>query len=144
MNEIFEIKKLDYYISKNVYSMRQTPPRTVEHSHEFALQYTTSGNISIINDCKYNQNIGNILIAKPGDIRYTIDTFECYCAPFFCVATAKSKNHLTPCPTFFTLTAPERLTQIFKNMLNAQNREQSCKKIYNTGRRVRNSRLLFG
>ncbi|MDY4214580.1 MAG: hypothetical protein SOX82_13010, partial [Eubacteriales bacterium] len=125
MNEIFEIKKLDYYISKNVYSMRQTPPRTVEH-YEFEL-YTTSGNISIINDRKYNQNIGNILIAKPGDIRYTIDAFECYCVHFLCRDSEIQKS-LNTLPNVFHSYGTERLTQIFKNMLNAQNLNNPAKK----------------
>lgn len=125
MNELFEIKKLDYYISKNVYSMRQTPPRTVEH-YEFEL-YTTSGNISIINDRKYNQNIGNILIAKPGDIRYTIDAFECYCVHFLCRDSEIQKS-LNTLPNVFHSYGTERLTQIFKNMLNAQNLNNPAKK----------------
>ena len=130
MNEIFDIKKLDYYISKNVYSMRQTPPRTVEY-YEIEL-YTTSGNISVINDIKYSQNIGNILIAKPGDLRYTIDMFECYCVHYLCIDPEITKA-LNGLPPVFHSYNTERLTQIFKNMLSAQNSNSLSKKFIMQG-----------
>ena len=39
MKELFNVKKLDYYISKSVFSKRQTPQRTV-YNYEIELYAT--------------------------------------------------------------------------------------------------------
>lgn len=116
MNELFKVKKLDYYVSQNVYSMRETPLRTVKF-YEIEL-YTTSGNISVINGEKYRQSAGNILISQPGDLRCSIDMFECYCVHFLC-SDAEIIKTLNSLPKVFGAYNAERFVQIFKNMLNA-------------------------
>lgn len=82
MEQIFLADKIDYYISANVFSKSQTPLRKVSE-YEIEL-YTTSGNISVINGVSYKQCIGNVLVAKPGDLRYSINSFECYYVHFTC------------------------------------------------------------
>ena len=80
MENLITIYKADYYISQNITKQRITNRRTVSH-YEIEL-YATDGSTSVINDVKHPQKRGNILIAKPGDTRYSIDPFECYCVHF--------------------------------------------------------------
>lgn len=82
MDKIFFADKMDYYISSNIFSKSQTPLRKVSE-YEIEL-YTTSENISVINGISYKQKAGNILIASPGDLHYSINAFECYCVHFTC------------------------------------------------------------
>lgn len=111
MKDVFTVYRSDYYISKEIYQKKRTPPRILScYELEF---YTTSGNTSIINDTKYPQEENNILVACPGDIRYSIDSFECYCVHFSCeveeVATA-----LTQLPNVFNCPNTEQILSLFK------------------------------
>ena len=117
MKELFDVKKLDYYISKSVFSKRQTPQRTVRN-YEIEL-YATSGNVSVINGREYPQKKGNILIAKPGDTRYSIDPFECHCVHFLCDDT-EIRERLEGLPKVFEASDTDGIIQIFENMLAAR------------------------
>ncbi len=117
MDDFFDIKKLDYYISKNVFTMKQTPERKVKN-YEIEL-YTTSGNTSMVNGKKYRQTAGNILTAKPNDLRYSIDMFECYCIHFTC-NNEKTAKIISALPTVTHCSDTEKFIQIFKNMMEAR------------------------
>lgn len=117
MNKIFNVVKADYYISKNVYSKPKTPLRTVQ-THELEL-YTTDGNISVINGVQYKQRAGNLLSAKPGDLRYSIGCFESYYIHFSCFDKdiADILNNMTG---VFPLSDAEDIKRIFKDFIKAQ------------------------
>lgn len=116
MENLMTIYKSDYYISWELNKKRATDPRTVSHYEiEF---YATSGNTSVINGVEYRQEKNNILLARPGDIRYSIDRFECYCLHFSTESEAITSaiSHL---PRVFKPQAQDRLADVFKEVIDA-------------------------
>ena len=81
--------------------------------------YVTSGNISVINDQKYRQKAGNFLIARPGDTRYSIDSFECYCIHFDCNDPTIA-NTIDSLPKILHCSDPEKFVQLFKTMIEVR------------------------
>lgn len=117
MENILTIYKADYYRSLDITQVKSTPRRTVSHYEiEF---YTTTGNISVVNGVEYPQQKHNILIARPGDIRYSIDPFECYCLHFSTEASiiTDSIAHL---PSVFKPQAAEKIANVFTALINAK------------------------
>ncbi len=120
MEPVFEIRKAEYYISVNVFTAFQTPLRRV-NEYEIEL-YTTSGNTSVINDTPYGQTAGNVLVAKPGDLRYSRGAFECHCVHFLCNdrAICEQLNKLPPLTHTRDAESLERLfrrlSEAWKNM----------------------------
>ncbi len=114
MVKIMEIYQLGYYISKENHTQKITPKREVTSCEiEF---YTTSGNKSIINDEEFVQEKCNILISKKGDIRYSIDEFECFAVHFSSPETDALINKL---PTVFKVFDSKAVLEIFKSMTAA-------------------------
>ncbi|MBQ7097350.1 MAG: helix-turn-helix transcriptional regulator [Clostridia bacterium] len=116
MENLITVYKSDYYISWEMTKTEVTPPRTVSHFEiEF---YTTSGNTSVINGVKYPQEKNNILIARPGDIRYSIDRFECFCLHF-----STESNSITDAiahlPHVFKPHAVKKIAEVFQDLTNA-------------------------
>lgn len=130
MNEIFKIKKASYYISKNVFFKNVTPKRTVE-SWELEF-YTTTGNISVINDNKYEQKAGNILVAMPGDIRNSIGSFECRCVHFIC-NDSQIVGILKQLPKVFEVSKADEAESLFKKLSEGEKIGKSTKKMYMQG-----------
>lgn len=130
MNKIFEVAKMDYYISGNVFSKRQTPLRKTE-KYEIEL-YTTTGNTSVINGISHAQKIGNVLVAKPGDLRYSIDSFECYCVHFSC-SDADTAAALNTLPDVFSPADTEAVKRIFMNFLASKDFDGISKTLFIQG-----------
>jgi len=57
-------------------NMKESKPRTVQQ-YEIEIFFENSG-ISIINSKKYTLEKGNVIIAKPGQVRNSIFPFKCY------------------------------------------------------------------
>lgn len=116
MEKIFIANRMDYYVSANVFTKLQTPLRQTDE-YEIEL-YTTSGNTSVINDVVYKQKKGNILVAKPGDVRYSIGSFECYCVHFSC-DDEEICEALASLPTVFAYSDTEVIEKKFKELIDA-------------------------
>ena len=114
MEKILTIYNSHYYRSVDVHQKKQTPPRVIDHYElEF---YTTATNISVINNVRYQQEVNNILIARPGDIRYSINNFECYCVHFSC-KNEQIKFALDKLPSVFKPQNHEHILSLFKNVV---------------------------
>ena len=74
------LKDAGYYISKNFHKEEVTPKRRVKW-YEIEL-YKTDLGISVINGEEYRHQKGNVLVAKPQDIRYSKKSFECHSVKF--------------------------------------------------------------
>lgn len=118
MDSIFKISRADYYISKNVFTAPQTPKRIVT-KHEIEL-YTVTNNKSAVNGTIYPQSPGNILISSPGDERYSIGFFECYCVHFLC-KDKELTDVINSLPKVFTPSSSDNIKQIFKKLIHCQN-----------------------
>lgn len=127
---MLKIHKLDYYISSNVFSKPQTPLRNVSN-FEIEL-YSTGNNISVVNNKKYSQKIGNILVAKPNDKRYSIGSFECFCVHFSCDDPQISAA-LSALPTVFMPNDNAPVKKVFLKMLSAQNLDTLAKELFLRG-----------
>ena len=123
MDESFTIENLDYYISRNAFTIKQTPVRTVTN-YEIEL-YATSGSTSVVNGQKYPQKAGNVLIAQPGDLRYSIDSFECYCIHFRCGNAAVSAA-IAQLPKIVRSAEAERFLQLFQTMIAVRNQKNTA------------------
>lgn len=124
------INKFGYYISSNVYSVRRTPTRRV-NCYELEL-YTTSTNISVINGIEYDQKRGNVLVSRPGDIRYSIGPFECHCVHFTCSDTELTRV-LEKLPAVFRASNFEILGEYFKKLSDSARIHESANDIYMRG-----------
>lgn len=116
MEPIFEIRKAEYYISVNVFTAFQTPLRRV-NEYEIEL-YTTSDNTSVINGTPYRQAAGNVLVAKPGDLRYSQGSFECHCVHFLC-HDAELCEQLNKLPPLSHAHDAEALERLFRSLPEA-------------------------
>ena len=85
MEKLFSIGYLRNYNSKEVCFHNKTPLRKTT-SYEIEL-YTLGGNITVINGKEYLQKPGNVVVASPGDARYSIKYFKCYSIHFSCYCT---------------------------------------------------------
>lgn len=109
-----EILQLGYYISKENHTQKITPKREVLSSEiEF---YTTSGNTSVVNGERFIQEKCNILVSKKGDIRYSIDEFECYAVHF---SDPETDDIIRRLPTVFKVFDSKAIFDIFKTMTAA-------------------------
>lgn len=113
-----------------MFSQDVTPKRKVEN-YEIEL-YETSGNISVINDVEYRQKNGNILVAKPGDIRNSIGSFECWCVHFYCEdkEIIKLLNSLSG---VFEGDDTDEIKRILKKINDVKGSGKSSKKLYMQG-----------
>lgn len=116
MNKLITIYVTDYYVSKKVFPKKRTPTRTVS-SYEIEL-YATAGNTTSINGEQYIQEVNNIVISRPGDVRYSIDGFECYYIHFACEAedVINAINHM---PRVFKPNHPEAVLSAFNDLISA-------------------------
>lgn len=131
MDKIFTDDKIDYYNSSNIFTHTQSPRRIV-NTYEIEL-YVTSTNISVVNDVQYSQKSGNILVSKPGDIRYSIHHFECYYAHFNCVDDEVARQ-INALPTVFTPNNTDKITDIFKDLTKARKMRNEPQKLYTQGK----------
>ena len=106
-----EIYQLGYYISKENHTQSITPRREVMSTEiEF---YTTGGNKSIINGEEFVQEKCNILISNKGDIRYSVDEFECFAVHFSSPETDELVKRL---PVVFKVFDSKSVLEIFNAM----------------------------
>ena len=106
-----EIYQLGYYISKENHTKKITPKREVLCSEiEF---YTSGGNKSIVNDKEYIQEECNILVSKKGDIRYSVDDFECFAVHF---SSPETDELIKTLPCVFKVFDSKKVLDIFKEM----------------------------
>ena len=124
---MIDIKKLGYYISREVNTDRITKKRRVEYT-EIEL-YATTGNTSVINGTEYPQQAGNVLISLPGDERYSIEEFECWCVHFDC-ADNELNDIIRKLPKVFASVETDRIRDIFADMINAEAEKRDGYKIY--------------
>lgn len=117
MNSIFFSVNADYYISSNISSGFKTNPRTLK-SYEIEL-YTTENSVSFVNGEDFRQSRGNVLVAKPGDVRYSVGSFECYYLHFACHDDDICAM-LAELPTVFSASDTDALTEIFKSAISAR------------------------
>lgn len=131
MKEIFDVNKLEYYISSNIFDGSVTPRRTVEY-FEIEL-YTTSGNSSVVNDKTIAQKKGNVLIAVPGDVRYSIGAFECFCVHFSCTDSEIS-SLLSGISGVFPLRDTETVRSLFEDMITADSMPKTERQLVTQGK----------
>lgn len=125
------VNKFGYYISSNVYSVHQTPKRLV-NCYELEL-YTTSTNTSVVNGVEYEQKLGNVLVSRPGDIRYSIGPFECHCVHFTCTEPDLICE-LEKLPAVFRATNSEALSEHFKQLSSSNMMSEGATDIYMRGK----------
>ncbi|MBQ4110375.1 MAG: helix-turn-helix transcriptional regulator [Clostridia bacterium] len=71
------VKTVVYDSTEYFKNIKQTPKRMVE---DYEIELYISGNgETYINDVGYKHESGNLVIAKPGQIRYSKNSFSCYC-----------------------------------------------------------------
>lgn len=140
MNKIFLKDKIGYYISKNVFSAPRSALRTLK-TYEIEL-YTTDTNISVVNGKEYKQKSGNILVAKPGDTRYSINAFECYYAHFRC-DDEQVCGILNSLPTVFSPINHEEFSDWFKTIISAQGISKKGMTLYVQGKLLELTGLLL-
>lgn len=116
MEPLYTVVKTDYYISSQIFSEWQTPLRRV---NEYELElYTTSGNISVVDGVEYTQTAGNLLVARPGNMRYSKGAFECHCVHFLC-RDPDIVRALERLPTISHYSDTEALEQLFLRLPEA-------------------------
>ena len=77
-----------YYQSRNYYSENMTPRRCVEH-FELELVETGTG-FSFINGVSYPHLPNRLILAKPGQFRFTVGAFSCWFVRFRCADTEEA------------------------------------------------------
>lgn len=113
MEKILTVYNTHYYRSVDVHQQMQTPPRVVsKYELEF---YTTATNTSVINGIPYNQEVNNILVARPGDVRYSINGFECY-SVHFSSENEQIRATLGKLPNVFKAHNHEHILSLFKSI----------------------------
>lgn len=130
MKNLFKVIRASYYKSVNFFSDFETPKRRVEN-YEIEL-YETSGNISVLNGVEYKQKCGNILLAKPGDIRNSKGEFECHCVHFFCYDTEISEI-LNSLSGVFEASDSEEVKKLLKKLSAPAKLDNSSKRLYIQG-----------
>ncbi len=131
MNSMFFSINADYYISSNISSDFKTRPRTLK-SYELEL-YTTKNSVSFVNGEGFRQSRGNVLVAKPGDVRYSVGAFECYYLHFSCHDDICAM--LADLPTVFSASDTDALTEIFKSAISAKkNFDRPAAELYLQGK----------
>lgn len=131
MNKIFKHDKSDYYISSKISPNGETTAREVtQYEIEF---YTTSTNISVINGKEYPQKKGNVLVAVPGDIRYSINSFECYYAHFNC-DDSEISDRIKAMPKVFEPRDGDLVAEVFKRLIQPSGEDKISKKLCTQGR----------
>lgn len=131
MEKFFNISVLDYYISRNIYTAEKTPERKVE-DYEIEL-YETSGSTSVINGREYRQSADNILISSPGDRRYSVGSFECFCVHFSCISQNAAKI-LGDMPKVFAAADGGRIRRIFTEMTEGRRMRCDVKEMFLQGK----------
>lgn len=132
MNSMFPSVNADYYISSNISSDFKTKPRTLR-SYELEL-YTTENSESFVNGEGFRQKSGNVLVAKPGDVRYSVGAFECYYLHFTC-HDDDICSMLADLPTVFPASDTDALTEIFKSAVSARkNFDRPAAELYLQGK----------
>lgn len=130
MDNVFKIERASYYISKKVFSKEETPKRKVQN-YEIEL-YEKADNVSVINNVEYKQKQGNVLVAKPNDVRNSVGSFECRYIHFSC----KDKEIVKLLDSVSGVSEGhdnEEIRNIFKKIINAQKSKSNSKKIYIQG-----------
>ena len=113
MEKILTVYNTHYYRSVDVHQQTQTPPRVVsKYELEF---YATATNTSVINGVPYKQEVNNILIARPGDVRYSINDFECY-SVHFSSENEQIRTTLGKLPNVFKAHNHEHILSLFKSI----------------------------
>lgn len=119
MENLFEIDKVGYYISKMHTSLKVTRKRkTTGYEFELYTKVTDSG-ASVINEKKYPHKKGNVLMAKPGSIRNSISQFECHCVHFRCNNKELEEKYLKNLPTIIAPSNINDFIDIFKSITDA-------------------------
>lgn len=127
MEKLFSIGYLRNYNSKEVCFHNKTPLRKTT-SYEIEL-YTLGGNITVINGKEYLQKPGNVVVASPGDARYSIKYFKCYSIHFSCYCT-EIIDYLNSLPKVFEFYNQKKLSEIFEDMLLANSAKKAGYELY--------------
>lgn len=127
MDTLFHQIYCDFYISEQVYTGERTPERELD-SYEIEF-YTTSTNQSVINGIRYPQKSGNVLVAKPGDVRYSMHAFRCYYAHFSC-EDRQIVSLLQALPPVFAPRNEEKIRMIFEALVSREQGNNDAGKLY--------------
>lgn len=130
MNNRITFEKIGYYDSRKVYSGERSPERTVEF-YELEL-YTKGTGTSFIDGKAHVQSVGNILFAKPGQVRYSILPFECYYIHFS--GADDIAEALSTLPSVFSFCEPHKISDIIEDMMSADRAQKPGNIFYLTGK----------
>ncbi len=111
-----EIIKASYYISASRHKSEKTPERVTD-SYEFEL-CTKGEGYAIINGKTIWRSPGMLILAKPGQKRYSFGHFECYYIHFRLDAEDTLKNKVDTLPDSYTPSETDRVSDIFHNVCN--------------------------
>lgn len=116
MNELPEILSVGHFDTSEKYKNVITTPQRIVTEYELEL-YDEDGGIAHINNVSYHIQKGNILLAKPGDMRNSTLPFSCLFIHF------KTTDELTlkllgELPNFFSTHHYEELSHIFERIYN--------------------------
>lgn len=110
---------------------------TVRHVREYEIElytYVTDG-CSIVNGISYPHKPGNILIARPGDVRQSrIGHFRAYDIHFKCTDTLLTGKYLDGFPTLLYCSDLKRLLSIFTEIIFAADSSIPGQDIYCIGK----------
>lgn len=111
------IKTAVYDSTEFFKNVKQTPKRMVE-DYEIELYISGKGE-TYINDIGYKHERGNLIVAKPGQIRYSKNSFICYCIHLS--PDSDIGNFLDKLPNVIKLTDSSSYTNCFNELINIYN-----------------------
>lgn len=109
-----EIIKASYYISASHHKTIKTPERITD-CYEFELCAKGEG-YTVINGVKYLRKNGILILAKPGQKRYSIGPFECYYIHFNLDPTDPLKANVDLLPDAYEPKDTARIAGIYHNV----------------------------
>jgi AraC-like DNA-binding protein len=111
-----------------------TPVRTVG-SYEIELYTYITDGFSVVNGIRYAHQPGNILIARPGDIRQShIGQFRAYDVHFLSNDLILTGDYLDKFPTILHSADINRLTNIFTEIIYSHGKQKSDPGLYCIGK----------
>ena len=121
-----EILKTRTYNSTDVRKTLFSVARTVP-TYEIELCTVEMGGINYVNGEAYPSEVGRILVAHPGQRRYTKGHFECQFVHFICHDREFEDKYLRPLPVSLRLCDETRAPHIFRAMTGAWAKRQPMK-----------------
>ena len=144
MDNLFDIKRVGYYISKIHWTKPVSSGREVEN-YEFELYTNVSETgASLINGKEYPYKKGNMLIAKPGMKRQSMSQFECYYVHFSCKDKKFEEKYLKTLPTIVLPYNTNEFISIFKKITEATISKPEGYSLFTAAKLAEMISLLYG